>query len=259
MSVMTIQRSISEEPPKIENPQRRAPMATPLAKRHTQPTPSTPYRTLPQILPSGGFASRGRSPESLRSLRDRLYSGDRAQHDPLGGQKFSTDQAAPDHINNDTQHSNLEPRSHVDVEAGPLVQPLPHAKAISVHETLGTPLLQDTQALGQQSPVLSSNTTKACFRAISVLLLGAAAALLGVTVASTVQAMCAMHAATAARPQMSLDFILRLARADNRCLGVVDVKAQSQVVLQTCSASGAQQFLLLKKATFDQGLMMLCA
>mmetsp|Transcript_95480 Transcript_95480/g.189247 ORF Transcript_95480/g.189247 Transcript_95480/m.189247 type:complete len:196 (+) Transcript_95480:69-656(+) len=195
MSVMTIQRSISEEPPKIENPQRRAPMATPLAKRHTQPTPKTP------------------------------------------------NQVTPDHNNKDKQHNNVEPGS----------------KAISVHQTLGTPLLLDTQALGQESPALSSNTTKARFRAISALLLWAVAALLGVTVGSTVQAMRAMHAATAARPQMSLDFILRLARADNRCLGVVDVKAQSQVVLQTCSASGAQQFLLLKKATFDQGLMMLCA
>ena len=58
-----------------------------------------------------------------------------------------------------------------------------------------------------------------------------------------------MYAAITARPPMSLDFTLRLAHTGNRCLGVVDVKAQSPVALQACSASGAQQFLLLNDGT----------
>jgi len=111
-------------------------------------------------------------------------------------------------------------------------------------KSLGMPLLE-----GTKTPSLSSYTTKACFHALAVLLLWAAAALLGITVVSTVQAMRGMHAATAAGPRTSHDFTLRLARTGNRCLGVADVKGQSQVVLQACSASGAQQFLLLNDGT----------
>jgi len=147
------------------------------------------------------------------------------------------------------QHSNVEPTKLIDVEPGPSVQQVPHAKSTNVHESLGTPLLQDTKTPGLQSPALSSHTTRACFRALAVLLPWAAAALLGVNVASAAQAVRAMHAATVARPQTLPDFSLRLARIGDRCLGVVGVKAQSQVLLQACSASGAQQFLLLNDGT----------
>jgi len=144
---------------------------------------------------------------------------------------------------NQRQTTEVEP----DLEPTPCMQQLSQSKATRVPETLGTPLLQDT-APGKQSLAPSNQKTKICFRALAVLLLWGIAALLGLSVASTAQAKRTMHA-TVARPQTRLDFTLRLASSAHKCLGVANVKVQSQVVLQDCSALGGKQFLLLNDGT----------
>merc|ERR1712008_95143 len=74
------------------------------------------------------------------------------------------------------QITEVEP----DMEPGPS-----SSKTTSPHESLGTPLLQDKMEPGKEQSSAPSRHTKNCFRVLAVLLLWAAAALLGVTVAST--------------------------------------------------------------------------
>lgn len=214
----------------------------------------------------GGRVAQGtrspRSPDTSSSFSSPRYSGTY----PVASAPFQA-----------THHSKAEPCGEIDgelpcnsarfeqcrrqnTEVEPDVEPLPkvpsivhqvsQAKTCSAHETLGTPLLLDVHELKQPAPEPPSRqVTKTCFRASAVLLLWAAAALLGLSVASMAQTIQAMQAATLERPQTPLDFTLRLARTIDKCLGVVDVKAQSRVSLQACSASSTQQFLLANDGT----------